>query len=106
MKQIDIQITKAQIKSFSVELKDGLPEVAASVGLFTANGKEISRFSVATRGWCGTAQFELPAKMIDPIQRIAARLESIVTNECNKKLCMIKVKTETPQKQDGADLTF
>jgi hypothetical protein len=91
MRKIDIAITKAQIKGFSVELQDGLPEVTAQICLFAPNGKEVATFGVSTKDYYGSAKFELPPEMICPIQEIAGRLEAIVTAECNKKMAMLEV---------------
>jgi uncharacterized membrane protein len=61
MKKIDVQITKGEIESFSVTLKDGQPTVTATVGLFTSNSKKITTFQISTETYYG-AQFELPTE--------------------------------------------
>jgi len=106
MKKIDVQITKGQIKSFSVELRDDLPEVTASVALFTADNKEITTFSVTTATYCNN-NFELPIQMIEPIKEIASRLEAIVMQQCNKALGRIESKEkQTESKNPTEDMPF
>ena len=93
MKQIDVQITKGQIEGFAVEMKDGLPTVTASVGLYTAGNKKITTFSISTVSYYEN-NFELPIEMILPIQEIANRLEAVTIQHCNKALCMIEATGE------------
>ena len=99
MKKIDVQITKAQIESFSVALEDNLPLVNATIALYTAGSKRISSYSISSRSY-HTSKFELPLEMIDPIMKIARRLEAIVTMECNKSMSMIEVKPDVPPKKE------
>ncbi len=94
MRQIDVQITKGQIESFHVTMEDNLPEVSATVALFTADNKKITTFSISTQKWC-EPKFELPIEMIDPILAIAERLERIVIMECNRKLQRIEAPKES-----------
>jgi len=88
MKKIDIQITKAQIESYSVELVDGLPDVTATISLYTANNKKISTFALSTKSW-QDCSFNLPPQMIPDIKNIASRLEEILIRECKKQLMML-----------------
>lgn len=97
MRQIDVQITKGQIESFHVNMVDNLPEVSATVALFTADNKKITTFSISSQKWCDP-KFEVPIEMIQPILSIAERLERIVILECNRKLQRI----EAPPKKDPA----
>jgi hypothetical protein len=89
MTPIDIQITKATIKSFTVDMADvTLPHVTATIALWSPNGKEISTFTISTYGW-HQMKIELPIQMISPIMDIAKQFERIVTNECVKHMCLI-----------------
>lgn len=81
MKAIDIRITKARIKSFSVELRDDLPAVTSTIALFTENDKKVSEFTVSTSSYYDL-NFDFPAVMIPPIKDIAEKLEEIVTAKC------------------------
>lgn len=89
MKKIDIQITKAEISSFAVVLKDGMPDVSATINCYTEAGKKITDFSVTTQDYYSGVKFELPMGMIQPIVDIAKRLEDIVIQETNKELCLL-----------------
>lgn len=110
MRQIDVQITKGQIESFAVTLKDNIPDVSAQVSLFTADGKKISTFTIGTQGY-HDSKFELPLEMIQPILQIADRLERIVILECNRKLGRLEApkevkQVEIPAKVDEKDGSF
>jgi hypothetical protein len=95
MTPIDIQITKATIKSFTVDMGDViLPHVTATIALWSPNGKEISSFTVSTYGW-HNMKIEMPVQMIDPITQIARQFERIVTNECVKQMCLISAGSVT-----------
>lgn len=96
MRQIDVQITKGQIESFAITLKDNMPDVNAQVSLFTADGKKISTFTIGTQGYYDS-KFELPLEMIQPILQIADRLERIVILECNRKLGRLEAPKEVKQ---------
>lgn len=82
MRQIDINITKAQIISFSVELKEQRPEVSATIGLFTESGKQITSYQIMTNHWTDTFRFELPIQMVEPILKIMKQLEDVVVDHC------------------------
>lgn len=82
MKTLNIQITKAQIVSFRVELKDNQPEVSASIALLTEHGKPIATYSISTDSWNERDKFELPASMVGPIVDILRDMEPIVVKHC------------------------
>lgn len=83
MKKINININKAEIKSFSVELCEGEPEVSASIGLFSEGGKPISTYSISTNAWNKEAKFDLPVELVAPIMSILATLEKVLVNHLN-----------------------
>ena len=84
MQDIKIDINKARILSYSVELNEDKPEISATIGLFSGD-KKISSFSLRTQQYYSESiQFELPVKMINSIKKIAEQLEEILTIECNK----------------------
>lgn len=82
MKKIDIQITKAILKSFNVELKEKKPVVSASIALLTEGGKAITEYSISTDSWSKENEFELPVECIAPIVKLAQQLETVVTKHC------------------------
>lgn len=92
MKKIDININKAKILSYSVELKEEKPEVRATIGLFSGE-KQITTFNLTTETWYSTAvQFDLPWELISPIKEIAQQLETILIRECQKSLKQLEAK--------------
>lgn len=83
MKKINIEVTHAQILSFNVTLSEGKPEVGASIGLYSAGGKQISTYSISTSSWREEDKFELPVELIAPIVSIMQTLEKVVVKHCN-----------------------
>jgi len=89
MEKINISITQAQLKSFETTFnKEGLPDIVASLGLFTEHGKEVSSYSLGTRSWSDD-KFTLPPAMIEPIMKLAKELEKIVTKHCREGQCAL-----------------
>ena len=88
MKKLDIKITKAQIESFLVTLKEESPEVSATIALLTEGGKKITSYSISTDSWNEVNKFELPQEMIMPIMLIMRELEALVVGhvKTNQKL--------------------
>lgn len=82
MKQLSINITKAQLKSYTVELKDGKPEVSATIELYTSGGMAVTTYTVATDSWSDKNKFELPMNAIMPIIELAKALEAVTVQKC------------------------
>lgn len=93
MKKIDININQAQIESYRVELKDGMPEVSATIALY-AGLKKVSTFSVSTQNYYNTDKIELPVDIIEPIVKIAKVLEVIVIMSCRSSMAELPISTE------------
>jgi len=90
MKKINIEITKAQIVSFSVELKKDKPEVTATIGLFTTGGKQITSYSIMTNHWEKEQTFDLPPELISPILGIMETLEKVIVKKCKDSQLKLK----------------
>ena len=93
MRKIDIQITQGRVESFKVEFEDEnvLPMVSAVVGLYTADGKKVTTFSVvSSNSWYGGVKFELPVMMIEPIVEIGRKLEEVVIRETRKDMLKLE----------------
>ena len=88
MRDIKIPINKARIQSFAVELKDDIPVVTATIGLFMGETK-ISTFSIGTQSW-NDNHFDLPAEMVSPILEISDQLEQILVRQCQAALKLIQ----------------
>jgi hypothetical protein len=95
MKKIDIQITKAALKSFSVELQDKKPVVSASIALLTEGGKVVTDYSISTDSWQDENKFELPMECIAPIVELARKLELVVTKHCRDSQLALPAKAMT-----------
>ena len=93
MQTIDIQINNAKIQSYTVTLKDDLPEVNATVGLYSGE-KKVSEFSLNTQGYYQGLEFDLPTKMIKPIVDISKQLEVILTQKCKEQMKELPESTE------------
>jgi len=89
MREISVDITKAKIKSFHVDLKDDKPDVRAEVSLMTADGKEISTFCVNSHGYYAGPKFEVPFTMIPSILVLGDELERIVVNCCKREMAQL-----------------
>ena len=94
MKKIEIKINEAKILSFEVKLKDEMPDVCATIGLF-AGDKQISSFSLRTESYYGdSVKFDLPLSFISPIKELAEKFEEVLANECGKQF----LKLPSPKK--------
>lgn len=93
MKRLDIQITKAALESFSVELREGKPRVTASIALLTEGGKKITDYTISTNHWEDEQKFDLPMECIEPIVVIARQLEAVVTRHCRDTQRTIEAKS-------------
>lgn len=82
MKKLDINISKAQLKSYTVELAEGKPCVSATIELLTEGGKSITSYTVSTNAWQDKDKFNLPTEAIMPIVSLAEILEGIVVRHC------------------------
>ena len=90
MKKLNINITKAQILSFRVELADGQPEVSCTIGLFTDGGKKISDYSVSTNSWQDENKFELPIELLPMIGDTMRILEGVVVRHAREGQLALK----------------
>ena len=89
MRAIDISITKATISRVSIEYKDDLPRVQATINLLAENGEMISTYSLDSEAWNKNQLFEVPLSMINPIKQILFQIEQIVAEHCNNRMKLI-----------------
>lgn len=82
MKKLEINISKACLKSYTVELKEGKPEVSATIELLTEGGMAVTTYTVSTDSWQDKNKFELPMSAIMPIIDLAKVLESVTVQKC------------------------
>lgn len=82
MEKINIQITKAKLESFDVTLKDDMPSVMATIGLYTDSGKPITTYTIQSNAWDDAKKFDVPPSMVGPILLMAKELEKIVAAHC------------------------
>ena len=85
MKKIDINITQARIKYYSVNFDRNKPLVDVSLSLLTNSGKEISSFNLST-GSRSNSQFDLDLPLLKEIQETAKELERIATIHCSSAI--------------------
>ncbi len=83
MKHINIQINKAILETYSVNVeKTSDIKVSATLGLY-AGKKKITEVTFHTESWYGEeTHFDLPFKLVEPIAKIAKELELIATRTC------------------------
>lgn len=83
MKKLSINITKAELKSYTVELKEGKPVVSATIELLTEGGMAVTTYTVSTQEWYSDKnKFELPLAAISPIIELAKVLEQATVVKC------------------------
>jgi hypothetical protein len=84
MRELNINITRAQLVSYSVTLKDKKPEVTATIALLTDGGKTITTYSISTDAWDEKSKFDLPIEIMGHIGQTATVLEGVVVRHCNE----------------------
>jgi len=88
--KIDIHISEGKLESFNVTMnEDGLPDLTATIALYTAHGKKITTFSVGTESWRGDTDMKLPIATIPAIQKIAEEIEQATILSCRESQLMI-----------------
>lgn len=95
MQSINIEIDRAQIKSFTVHWDElsAMPVVSATIMLISKAGKKIAEYSIASKHWQDELQFDLPSEMARPIMEIMGALESVVVRHMNEGQKVLKEKS-------------
>ncbi len=95
MRKLDISVTKAQIKSFSVELDEKKPIVMATIVLITEHGKPLTEMTLSTNEyWPEGKRFDLPVSLLEPIVKIMRELERVAVIACNGNQTLIEEKND------------
>ena len=95
MKKLEVKITGAQIKSFTVELDEsGGTDISATIVLLTAQGEPITTHTIATNSWNDKDKFALPYGAIPAIHKIADELERVVTEKYSERFLSLPTKAE------------
>jgi hypothetical protein len=89
MREIRIDINRAKISSFAVDLNAERPRVHVNIDLF-AGDKKITSFSMESADWLGKINFDISPSMIAAIINIGGELEQIVTTECQRRMTLIE----------------
>ena len=82
MRSLDIEITKAQLVRFGVEIKDDKPVVNATLALLTEQGRKITEYAISTNSWNKDTKFDFPIEAVEPIKEIISILERVATRHC------------------------
>lgn len=82
MKKLNINISKAQLTSFTVALKEGKPEVHVTIALLTEAGEPITNYGIGTEAWRADSKFDLPIEIMPMIGDIARVLEAVAVRHC------------------------
>ena len=85
MKKIDINITQAKIKAYSVDFNEDKPIVSVTLALLTNSWKEISSFNLSTNSR-SSAKFDLDLPLLKEIEETAKELERIATIHCSSSI--------------------
>lgn len=82
MKTLEINITKAKIAAFDVELREEKVSVRATIQLYTKGMKPITTYSISSDGYNKDHRFDLMPSIVNPILSIAQQLEEVVVRHC------------------------
>lgn len=97
MKKIKINITKAQLKRFSIEFLDKI-EITATIELLTSENKKITEYTIYTNTYLDENKFDLPLESIQPIRELSKILETVVVLHCNRGQKMLENKNRRVRK--------
>ena len=85
MRNLNIRITKAKIKSFSVEFREDYePIVNVSIELLSDNDEAITTYSISN--YYGMNKFEVPINLTEPIVKMLDEFEKIASEHCNNRM--------------------
>lgn len=88
MKHIDISISKARLKSFTISIsKEDKLDLSASISLMTEGEKEITTYIIDSR-W--EPKMKFPPVISKDVAKIATEIEKIVVMQCNKELNLLE----------------
>ena len=98
MRKLNIEITKAQLLSFSVDFdfKDNKLDVGTTLALLTSGGKKITSYTISTSAWQDETKFVLPIECIPHIKHIAKALEEVAVKHCRDS----QLALSAPKKND------
>lgn len=89
-KQIEINITKGMLESFTVYIDTETNEknISATIGLYTDVNKKITQYSIDTRNYYGN-KIEFPISTYPAINKICEELELATIRHCREgQLCL------------------
>lgn len=104
MQTLNINITKAKIQGFSVQLDEDKPRVDATIQLLTAGGKKITSYAIGSEHWDDSMKFNLPHEIVGPILEIARILERVVTDHCQSSAARLPAPVVSPEVARGEDV--
>lgn len=76
--EVDIKITRAEVRSVKVTLKDGNWEMSISGALISETGQEVTDFSYSTDSWLDKSKFDFPIEGLRPAGELFMLAEPIV----------------------------
>lgn len=89
MQNIEIEITKAVLTSFTVDIKkDKIPEIDATIKLLTFNNKKITEFKASTGTWTDN-KMDLSVEVYHYIKKIEEILEIEATRCCRANMKLL-----------------
>lgn len=88
MKKLDINITKAQLESFSLTLNEK-PVINASLGLYTEGGKKITTYAASSNAWDETKKLEIPLEAHALLAKAAKLIEASIVKHCRDSQGML-----------------
>lgn len=85
MRIINVTITKAKIKGFTVELRENEePYVSVTIELLSQNDEAVTTYIINNK--YGRNKFDIPINLTEPIVRMLDEFEKIASNHCNDRM--------------------
>jgi len=82
---IRVDITEARLTGLVITFPSDalkLPDVAATIGLLTPDGKQVATFLIQTDHWQQKLKFELPPSILPSLAVLRDEIGRIVTEKC------------------------
>lgn len=76
--QVDIKITRAEVTSVRIGLKDGEWQMTISGRLMSETGQEVTDFTYATESWNDVSKIDFPIEALGPARELIMIAEPVI----------------------------
>ena len=89
MREININITKAKIKGFNVDMRENAdPIISVTIGLISDAGDEVTTYTISS--YYGNNNFDIPPSLTAPIIKMLGEFEVIAAEHCNNRMKLVQ----------------